>query len=251
MMDSLHAAATGMLAQQTAIDVVANNLANVTTTGYKRGRMDSVDLDYQPFTLPTGQPGQVGLGSAPGQLSKEMGQGTFQDTGRFLDVAISGEGFIQVTRPDGTLGYTRAGNLNADARGRLALPSGELLQPRVTIPANASGVTIGPDGSVSATVNGNIQQLGRITMATFTNPAGLEAAGDNLYIATANSGTAQVGAPGSGNRGTLQQGALEGSNVDVAVEMIGMIFAQRAFEASSKIVQASDEMLGMANGLRQ
>lgn len=251
MMDSLHAAATGMLAQQTAIDVVANNLANVTTTGYKRGRMDSVDLEYQPFTLPTGQAGQVGLGSAPGQLSKEMGQGTFQTTGRFLDVAISGEGFIQVTRPNGGLAYTRAGNLNADANGRLTLPSGELLQPRVTIPANATGVTIGLDGEVSATVNGTIQKLGQISLATFTNPAGLEAVGDNLYVATANSGNAQVGTPGTGNRGTIAQGALEGSNVDVAVEMIGMIFAQRAFEASSKIVQASDEMLGLANGLRQ
>jgi flagellar basal-body rod protein FlgG len=251
MMDSLHAAATGMLAQQTAIDVVANNLANVTTTGYKRGRMDAVDLQYQPFRLPTGQDGQVGLGSAPGQLAKEMGQGTFQDTGRELDVAIAGEGFIQVTRADGTLAYTRAGNLQVDANGRVGLPSGELLQPRVTIPPGATGVTVAPDGAVSATVNGAIQQLGQVQLATFTNPAGLEAAGDNLYLATANSGAAQVGQPGSGSRGLLTQGVLEGSNVDVAVEMIGMIFAQRAFEASSKVVQSSDEMLGLANGLRQ
>ena len=132
-------------------------------------------------------------------------------------MAISGEGLIQVTRANGSLAYTRAGNLNADANGRLALPSGELLQPRVTIPANANGVTIGPDGTVSATINGNIQKLGQITLATFTNPAGLEAVGDNLYVATANSGAAQAGVPGSGNRGTLAQGALEGSNVDVAV----------------------------------
>jgi flagellar basal-body rod protein FlgG len=251
MMDALHAAATGMLAQQTAIDVVANNLANVTTTGYKRSRMDAVDLQYQPFRLPTGRDGQIGLGAAPGQLSKEMGQGTFQDTGRDLDVAISGEGFIQVTRANGTLAYTRAGNLQVDANGRLALPTGELLQPRITIPAGAENVTIAADGTVSATVSGTIRSLGQIRIATFTNPAGLEAVGDNLYVPTPNSGTPSLGAPGTGNRGTLVQGTLEGSNVDVAVEMIGMIFAQRAFEASSKVVIASDEMLGMANGLRQ
>jgi flagellar basal-body rod protein FlgG len=251
MMDSLNTAATGMLAQQTAIDVVANNLANVTTTGYKRGRMDGVDLAYQPFQLPTGKSGQIGLGAGLGQIGKEMGEGTFQDTGRELDVAISGDGFIQVTQANGKLGYTRAGNLQVDANGRLCLSGGELLQPRVTIPAGANGLTIAPDGEVSATVNGKIQKLGQVDLATFANPAGLEAAGDNLYAATANSGTAKLGTPGSGGRGLVEQGKLEGSNVDVATEMIGMIFAQRAFEASGKVVSASDEMLGMANGLRQ
>ncbi|MEW6583848.1 MAG: flagellar hook-basal body complex protein, partial [Actinomycetota bacterium] len=226
MMDSLNTAATGMLAQQTAIDVVANNLANVTTTGFKRGRMDAVDLAYQAFQLPTGSAGQIGLGAGPGQLAKEMGrQGTFQDTGRDLDVAINGEGLIQVTQANGKLAYTRAGNLQVDANGRLALTGGQLLQPRVTIPADATGVTIAPDGEVSATVAGQIKKLGTIDLALFVNPAGLEAIGDNMFVATPNSGQAKLAAAGSGGRGLLEQGKLEGSNVDVATEMITMIFA--------------------------
>lgn len=250
-MDSLNTAATGMLAQQTAIDVVANNLANATTTGYKRGRMDGVDLAYQPFQLPTGKTGQLGLGAGPGQLGKEMGQGTFQDTGRELDVAISGDGFIQVTQANGKPAYTRAGNLQVDGNGRMCLSGGQLLQPQVKVPAGATGLTIGPDGEVSATIAGKIQKLGQIDLALFPNPAGLEAVGENLYTDTVNSGKATLAAAGSGGRGLLQQGALEGSNVEVATEMINMIFAQRAFEASGKVVSASDEMLGMANQLRQ
>lgn len=250
-MDALYAAATGMLAQQTSMDVVANNLSNVTTSGYKRGRMDLVDLQYQPFRLPTGQDGQIGLGSAPGTLAKEMGQGNLTETGRELDVAVTGNGLLQVTRADGTLAYTRAGNLQADANGRLALPGGELVQPRITIPAGASEVRIAPDGKVTATVNGAARSVGAIQLASFANPAGLQAAGDSLFTATVNSGAAQLGAPGSGGRGSLAQGRLEASNVDIAVEMVDMIFAQRAFEASSKVVMASDEMLGLANGMRR
>ncbi len=251
MMDALYSAATGMMAQQTSMDVVANNLANATTSGFKRDRMDLVDLEYQPFRLPNGRDGQVGLGAAPGQIAKEHAQGGLQNTGRGMDVAIQGDGFFQVTRSDGTLAYTRAGNLQVDANGRIGLPSGELLQPRITVPAGAGEVSIGPGGAVTATVNGAIADLGKISTASFTNPSGLQAAGDNLFVATANSGAGDLGAPGTADRGMLSQGFLEASNVNVGTEMISLIVTQRAFEASSKVVSASDEMMGMANGLRR
>lgn len=251
MMDALYSAASGMNAQQTGMDVIANNLANATTNGYKRDRMDLVDLGYVPFRLPGGREGQVGLGSMPGQVSKEHAQGIFQSTGRETDIAVQGEGFLQVTRPDGTLAYTRAGNLQIDAQGRLATPSGELLQPRVRVPAGASGLSISSGGAVTATVNGEVTQLGTISLATFANPGGLRATGDNLFSASVNSGAPRVGAPGTGDRGTLAQGVIEGSNVNVGTEMISLITTQRAFEAASKVVSASDEMMGMANGLRR
>ena len=138
MIDALYSSATGMLAQQTSMDVIANNLSNANTVGYKRDRMDQSDLAYMPFRLPSGKDGQLGLGSAPGRIDKEMGQGVFQDTGRPFDVAIQGEGYFQVTRANGSLAYTRAGNLQVDARGQLELPSGELVQPRITLPASRS-----------------------------------------------------------------------------------------------------------------
>jgi flagellar basal-body rod protein FlgG len=251
MMDALYSAATGMMAQQTSMDVVANNLANATTAGYKRDRMDLVDLAYQPFKLPNGRSGQVGLGSAPGQIAKEHEQGALQNTGRTLDVAIQGEGFFQVTRPDGTLAYTRAGNLQIDANGRLCTPAGDLLQPRITVPATAAEVKIAPGGDVTAVVNGSPQTLGTIQTASFANPAGLQAVGDNLFAASANSGKADLGVPGTGVRGGLSQGVLEASNVNVGTEMISLITTQRAFEAASRVVTASDEMMGMANALRR
>lgn len=251
MMNALYSAATGMMAQQTSMDVVANNLANATTTGYKRDRMDLVDLEYQAFRLPTGTDGQVGLGAAPGQIAKEHAQGSIQNTGRGMDVAIQGEGFFQVTRADGSLAYTRAGNLQIDANGRVALPTGDLLQPRIQVPAGASDVTIGAGGDVSAIVNGAVTKIGTIEVAMFANPAGLRAAGDNLFTDSLNSGKAALGTPGSGGSGLLSQGFLEASNVNVGTEMISLIVTQRAFEASSKVVSASDEMMGMANGLRR
>ncbi len=251
MIDALYASATGMLAQQTSMDVIANNLANATTVGYKRDRMDQVDLDYVPFTLPDGQEGQLGLGSAPGQVGKEFAQGIFQESGRPYDVAIQGEGFLQVTRPDGTLAYTRAGNLQVDGSGRLVLPTGEVLQPRITVPANATDLTFGPDGTMTVQINGQIQRVGTLQVATFANPGGLQAVGNNLFVATANSGAPQAGAGGAGGRGTIVQGVLEGSNVQLAGEMIAMVTTQRAFEAASKVVSATDEMWGIANGLRR
>lgn len=251
MLDALYSAASGMMAQQVSMDVVANNLANATTTGFKRDRMDLVDLGYQPFRLPSGRDGQVGLGAAPGQIAKEHEQGAMQNTGRDLDVAIQGEGFLQVTRPDGTLAYTRAGNLQIDANGRIGLPTGDLLQPRIQVPAGASDVKIAPDGQVTVSVNGQLRDIGRIQLVSFANPAGLKAAGDSLFVASANSGAPSAGAPGTGTRGALAQGYLEASNVNVGAEMISLIQTQRAFEAASKVVTASDEMLGMANGLRR
>lgn len=251
MMNALYSAATGMIAQQTSMDVVANNLSNATTTGFKRDRMDLVDLEYQPFRLPTGRDGQVGLGASPGQLAKEHEQGGLQNTGRALDVAIQGEGLMQVTRADGSLAYTRAGVLQVDANGRVGLASGDLLQPRITVPAGATDVSVAGNGVVSATVAGVRQDVGTITTATFANPSGLQAAGDTLFVATANSGAADAGQPGTGSRGQLSGGFLESSNVNVGTEMISLIITQRAFEASSKVVSASDEMMGMANGLRR
>ena len=251
MMNGLYSAASGMRAQQTAMDVVANNLANATTTGFKRDRVDLVDLDYRAELLARGGAAQVGLGSAPGRIAKEHGQGTLSETGRDLDVAIRGEGFLQVVRPDGTLAYTRAGNLQVDALGRVGLPGGELLQPRIAVPAGAADLAIAPDGTVSADVNGARRALGRIETAAFANPAGLRALGDSQFAATANSGAAVLGAPGAGGRGALVQGALEASNVEVGAEMIALITTQRAFEAASKVVAAGDEMMGIANGLRR
>lgn len=251
MMDALYSAASGMNAQQTGMDVIANNLANATTVGYKRDRMDLVDLGYVPFRLPGGREGQVGMGAMPGQVAKEHAQGIAQATGRETDIAVQGDGFLQVTRSDGSLAYTRAGNLQIDAQGRLAMPSGELLQPRIQVPAGASGLTVSGTGAVSASVNGQVRQLGAISLATFANPGGLRAVGDNLFTTTVSSGAPRVGAPGSADRGTLAQGVLEGSNVNVGTEMISLITTQRAFEAASKVVTASDEMMGMANGLRR
>lgn len=251
MIDALYTAATGMMAQQTGMDIVANNLANVNTPAFKRSRNSQTDLGYWEFQLANGQRSQIGLGAAQGQTVREMIGGQIQNTERALDVAINGEGFLRVRLPDGTLGYTRSGVLTVDAQGRLGLPTGELLQPPVTIPAGATDLTIAGDGQVSVTVNGEVRQLGRIELTLFANPAGLLARGGNLYIAAPNAGNPQNGAPGTGGRGLIEQGKLETSNVNVAVEMIEMITAQRAFEAVSKVISASDEMLTTANGIRR
>ncbi len=251
MIEALYSAASGMLTQQMGLDVVANNLANAGTVGYKRDRMDQMDLAYQPFRLPSGNDGNVGLGAAPGAIGKEMVQGILTETGRPLDLAIQGDGFFQVTRPDGTLAYTRAGNLQVGGDGRVTLPGGEVLQPRITIEPNVSNVSVGQDGKVTGTVNGQTTDLGQIQLVTFPNPTGLQPIGGNLFLSTANSGTGTPGNPGTGEYGTLTAGYTEGSNVAIATEMITMITTQRAFEASARVVSASDEMWGIANGLRR
>lgn len=251
MIEALYSAASGMLTQQQGLDVVANNLANAGTVGYKRDRLDQMDLAYQAFRLPSGNDGNVGLGAAPGAIAKEMDQGILTETGRPLDVAIQGDGFLQVTRPDGGIAYTRAGNLQVDADGQLGLPGGELIQPRIRIPLNASDVSVSQDGRITGVVNGAKQDLGQLQLTTFANPRGLVPVGGNLFVTSVNSGTGDTGNPGTGGRGTLTAGYTEGSNVQIATEMITMITTQRAFEASARVVSASDEMWGIANGLRR
>ncbi|MFN8121871.1 MAG: flagellar hook-basal body complex protein [Thermoleophilia bacterium] len=251
MIEALYSAASGMLTQQQGLDVVANNLANAGTVGYKRDRLDQTDLAYQAFKLPTGNDGNVGLGAAPGSISKEMGQGILTETGKATDIAIQGDGFLKVTRPDGTFAYTRAGNLQIDGEGQMGLPSGELLQPRVRVPAGASDVSIAQDGKVTAVVNGTKTDIGQIQTVTFPNPRGLTPIGGNLFVSTANSGNEDAGNPGTGTRGVLSAGYTEGSNVQIATEMVTMITTQRAFEAAARVVSASDEMWGIANGLRR
>jgi flagellar basal-body rod protein FlgG len=254
MLRSLWIAKTGMEGQQTKLDGIANNLANVGTNGYKRSGVVFEDLMYQNLRpagaatseqsqLPTGL--QVGLGVRAAASTRNFTQGSLQQSGNNLDVAIKGTGFFQIQLPDGTTGYTRDGAFQTDANGQIVTNAGYALQPGLTVPATASNLTIAPDGSVSATVAGQTtpQKLGQIQLASFINPAGLEARGGNLYGETAASGTPNAAAPGSGGHGSLQQGFVEGSNVNVVEELVSMIATQRAYELNSKAIQTSDQML--------
>ena len=259
MMGSLYIAATGMRAQQQNLDVTANNLANVNTTGFKRMRSEFQDLHYQivrsPGTpnggdqIPTGI--QVGMGVREAGTSRLFSQGDVQQTDNPLDLDIEGDGFFQVTQSDGTLAYTRSGSLQLNSQGQLVTVDGQLISPGITVPAGASKINITSDGTVSATVGNAQSVLGQIQLARFINPAGLESVGNNLYIATPASGDPQIGAPGSTNMGTLAQGAVEMSNVKVVDEMVNMITAMRSYEAISKTIQTSDEMLGLANNVKR
>jgi flagellar basal-body rod protein FlgG len=262
MIRALFTAATGMTAQQLSIDTVANNLANVNTTGFKRSRVDFQDLLYQTHRMPgtptaqgadapTGT--QVGGGTRPSSTQRIFTQGDFQRTDNPLDLVIEGDGFFQVLRGDGSTAYTRAGSFRKDGNGRLVNPDGFALQPEITIPNQAIDVQVGTDGVVSVTLAGNNtpQQVGTIELARFVNPAGLNSIGRNLYLPTAASGTALTGAPGSQGFGTLSQGYVEMSNVKVVEEMVNLIIGQRAYEAGSKAVQSADEMLQLANNLRR
>ncbi|MFN8109592.1 MAG: flagellar hook-basal body complex protein [Thermoleophilia bacterium] len=250
MIEALYAAASGMLSQQTGLDVVANNLANASTVGFKRDRMDQVDLAYQTFQLPSGTTGQLGLGAGPGRMSKEWDAGEAQQTGGQYDVAIDGPGFLKVKLADGTPAYTRAGAMQVSADGRLELASGQPIEPPIKIDANAENVTVGTDGKITATVGG-APKTWQIQLTTFPNAGGLTALGGSLFAQSPNSGAPTTGNPGANGTGSLLPGYTEGSNVQVADEMVSMIAIQRAFEASSKVVSASDEMWGMANGLRR
>ncbi len=259
MIRALKTAATGMRAQQMNIDTVANNLANVNTTGFKRTRLDFQDLMYQPIRvagtpssdrqLPTGL--EVGLGVRPASSRKIFVQGVFEETGNPLDLVIEGDGFFQVSMPDGTLRYTRDGALKRDAEGNLVTSDGYLLEPSIVIPSEAQQIMISPDGTVSAVVPGQDepQVLGEITLAKFPNPAGLESEGRNLFRRTAASGDPITGKPGQDGFGTLSQGFLEKSNVDVVEEMVDLITAQRAYEINSKVIQSADQMLEIAGNL--
>ncbi len=254
MLRALSIASTGMEAQSTRIDNISNNLANVNTSGYKRSRADFEDLLYQTLRAPGAAAGggaaapvglQVGYGVRTVSSSKIFSQGDFQQTGNSLDLAIEGEGFFQVVQPSGDLAYTRAGNLKTDGEGRLVTSSGFALDPEIIIPPDATNVTISADGRVSVTRGGTAEttEVGQLQLAGFANAAGLSSAGHGLYLTTPTSGEAIVAAPGEGGLGTISQGFLEGSNVKVVEEMIGLIVAQRSYETNSKVIEAADEML--------
>jgi flagellar basal-body rod protein FlgG len=255
---SLWVAKTGLDAQQKRMSVVANNLANVNTTGFKRDRAVFEDLLYQTMRQPGAQTGQdaiaptglvLGTGTRVAATEKNHAQGNMLQTGNALDLAIDGSGFFQILQSDGTIGYSRDGSFKLDNTGRLVNASGQLLQPEIAIPANARTITIGKDGTVSvqtfdqaaSTVVGNIQT------AAFINPAGLQPKGGNLYVETAASGAPQIGVPNAGGVGSLVQGALEASNVNVVESMVSMIETQRAYEVNSKAIAAADGMLRFIN----
>jgi flagellar basal-body rod protein FlgG len=256
---ALFTASTGMQAQQLNLDVIAHNLANVNTAGFKRSRVDFQDLLYQTIRpagtrttgseIPTGI--QVGLGSRPVATQKMFAQGTFQQTENPLDLVIEGEGFFQLARADGSVAYTRSGAFKRDSTGQIVSSDGLVLQPALTIPPDALNVTVGTDGTVSVTTSASPTPttVGQIELARFANPAGLNAIGKNLFLLTAASGTATTGQPGVTGFGTLSQGFLESSNVSVVDEMVNMIAAQRAFEVNSKAIRTADEMLSIANGV--
>jgi len=257
-MESLWVAKTGLDAQQTRMSVVANNLANVNTTGFKRGRAVFEDLLYQNVTQAGGATSQntespTGLSTGTGvrvvATEKTFTQGSAQQTGNALDVLIQGRGFFQVLQPDGTLAYTRDGSFKIDSEGRLVTSSGYEIQPSLTIPSDAQSITIGLDGTVQAALAGQTSptSLGTLQLADFINPAGLQPKGQNLFMETAASGSPQVANPGLEGIGTLEQGSLEGSNVNVVEELVSMIETQRAYEMNSKAISTSDQMLQYLN----
>jgi len=254
MINSLWISKTGMEAQQTQLDTISNNLANVSTNGYKRSHAVFEDLMYQNLrqvgsntseqsTLPTGL--QVGLGVRTVATSRTFSQGNLQQSSNNLDVAIQGNGFFQVTMPDGTTGYTRDGAFQLDNQGRLVNSSGLLVQGGITVPANATNLSIANNGTVTATIPGTTapQNVGTITTASFINPAGLEPKGQNIYQESIASGQPNEGNPGTDGLGSLMQGFVETSNVNVVQELVTMIQTQRAYEMNSKAIQTSDQML--------
>ncbi|MCB6184777.1 flagellar basal-body rod protein FlgG [Leeia sp. TBRC 13508] len=254
MIRSLWIAKTGLDTQQTNIDVISNNLANVSTNGFKRQRPLFEDLLYQTLRQPgassTGQTQipsglQVGTGARPIATERIFTQGSLQSTENSLDMAINGSGFFQVLLPDGTTGYTRDGAFQKDSTGQIVTSSGYPLQPAITIPSDATSLTIGTDGTVSITQSGSsaTTQIGNITLANFINPGGLQSQGENLFIETASSGAPTVSTPGTNGTGLINQDYLETSNVNVTEELVSMIQAQRAFEINSRAITASDEML--------
>lgn len=254
MNPALWIAKTGLDAQQTRLAVISNNLANVNTTGFKRGRAVFEDLLYQNVRQVGAQSSQntqlpsglmLGTGVRTVATEKLFTQGNVVQTNNSLDVAIQGRGFIQVLTPDGTVAYTRDGAFQMNSQGQLVTADGYLLQPGITLPQNTLSITIGADGVVSARLPGSTSstQVGNLQLADFINPAGLQPIGGNLYVASTASGTAQAGTPGLNGLGTLVQGSVESSNVNVVEELVSMIEAQRSYEMNSKAISASDEML--------
>jgi flagellar basal-body rod protein FlgG len=262
MIRALWTAGTGMQAQQFNIDTISNNLANVNTIGFKKMRAEFEDLLYQTIrqpgssayqgqVLPTGL--QVGHGVRPVATTKIFTQGDFQQSDNPLDLVIEGDGFFQVQLSDGSAAYTRNGAFKVDGEGRLVTSEGYIVQPEIIFPSGVENVNIGTDGTISVEVSGEdeSQEIGRIDLVTFLNPAGLSNTGKGLYVQTAASGDAVTVTPGTEGAGTIIQYYLEMSNVKVVEEMINMIVAQRAYDVNSKAIQASDEMLEVANNLRR
>ena len=260
MLRALYTAATGMEAQQINIDTIANNIANVNTTGFKQGRAEFQDLLYQNIRpagtaaststqYPVGL--QLGLGTRPVAMTRIYKQGDFRQTGNPLDLVIEGKGFFQVRMPSGETAYTRDGSFHVSKDGTIVTSDGDPLEPQITIPADAQEVVIASDGTVSVTQTGQTasQQVGAIQIANFQNPAGLNAMGRNLFVQTTASGDPISGNPGESGLGRINQGFLEQSNVNVVEEMVNMIIAQRAYEVNSKAVRVADDMLQQINNL--
>lgn len=254
MIRSLWISKTGLDAQQMAIDVVANNLANVSTNGFKRSRPVFEDLLYQTLRQPGAKSSQLsdipsglqlGTGVRPVATERVFSQGNLVQTGNGLDLAINGNGFFQIQLPDGTTGYSRDGSLQLNSQGQIVTSSGYIVSPGVTIPSGSLTVTISRDGIVSAQASGTVapSQVGQLQLANFVNPGGLQSQGENIYLETASSGSPTTGNPGSTGLGVLNQGFTETSNVNVAEELVNMIQTQRAFELNSRAIQASDQML--------
>ncbi|MCB0412957.1 MAG: flagellar basal-body rod protein FlgG [Bdellovibrionales bacterium] len=261
MMKSLNTAATGMQAQQTNMDVIANNIANVSTTGFKKARAEFEDLLYQTIKEPGAQTGinavsptgvQTGLGVKTGAITKDFTNGSSQVTKNAFDIEIQGPGFFPIQLSNGQIAYSRDGAFKKGPGGALVNKNGLALQPSISIPADATGVEVSPEGQVSIItgLNTTPQVLGQIQLVNFINPAGLKSLGGNLYIPSPASGVPQQGNPGQNGLGVLAQGQLEMSNVNIVDEMVNMISAQRAYETNSKVIQASDQMLQYMNNLR-
>lgn len=259
MLRAVHTAATGMEAMQTNIDTVANNLANVNTSAFKKSTAEFQDLFYQTIRAPgaTVSPDtqaptgvQVGVGVKTSSVHKDFSQGAAKPTNNPLDFLINGNGFFTVQQENGEIAYTRDGALKIDAQGRIMSSGGHLLQPPITIPPGTNGITVTPSGIVSVRDGvGNLNQVGQIELVNFVNPAGLLAKGGSLYQATEASGAPTQGVPGSPGYGNLEQGQLEASNVNVVNEMVNMIQAQRAYEMNSKVISAADQMLQVSNNV--
>jgi len=261
MFRSLATAATGMEAQQTRLDVTAHNIANVSTNGFKKERAEFADLMYQtlrPAGASTGNGAtapsntEIGLGTRLVTTARQVGQGEMHQTGNPLDIAIEGKGYLAVTMPDGTTAYTRNGALQLNAEGKLVTSDGYAVAGDITVPPDSGAVAIAADGTVSATLAGQTQtvELGKLQLANFVNPGGLAALGGTLFHETSASGTAVVGTPGTGGTGSIRQGMIEVSNVNVVEEMIDLIQGQRAYEINSRVIKAADEMLGETAQLR-
>lgn len=255
---ALQVARTGLEAQDARMRVIANNLANVGTTGFKKDRANFATLAYQDARV-AGQRSSgetayatglnLGTGVAIQSTSQIVTQGALNTTGNSFDLALDGDGYFQVEMPGGKIGYTRAGNFTRSAEGQLVTQQGYVVQPAITVPEGAGSITVSPDGTVSAVVAGDAQpaELGQLQVATFANPSGLQAIGDNFLAETAASGAPQLGAGGENGRGNIRQGMLEASNVNIVEELVDMIECQRAYEINSKMVSAVDEMLRNAN----